>query len=684
MRSNVEVGRLVRNGAVRGLCRKGAAPYIAATMSELSAALEAGRQSGGLLESSKANIEALLASGPEEFERASIGELVVAGNWEELNNRFFRTLAFGTGGLRGKTIGAVVTTAERGIPQAMGRPEFPCTGTNAMNYFNISRATQGLVNYVKKWAEHEKLPYRPRICISYDTRFFSREFADLTARVITGLGCDALVFAEPRPTPELSFSVRQRGAQAGINITASHNPPAYNGYKVYFNDGGQVIEPHASGIIAEVNAVSSACFDPLPTDQQGRREELGPEMDESYLDRLEKVVLDPGVVAAEKGLKIVYSPLHGVGASIIMPLLQRLGFDVTAVPEQLVPDSRFPTVKSPNPEYAEALTLAISLADRIGADLVLATDPDDDRMGVAVRGRDGGMHLLTGNQIGSMLAFYRAQRMFDVGILNEQNKARGVIIKTYVTTDLQKAVAEHFGLRCVETLTGFKYNAAKLRQYEEAIPEELRRDYTHLPEEETRRLRLEHSSLLVMGGEESYGYTLSDFARDKDANAAVAAFAEVVAHARSRGLTAVEYLDEIFAVLGVHLERGESLVFEGAEGAARIAKLAASYAANPPSVMDGSAVIKVENFATDVIHDVEGERIPAEGMIIFTLADGRRAAVRPSGTEPKIKYYIFGVEKPGGGRMTAAGVEAARVRVEAGIDRLWDWLHADATRRAEA
>jgi len=274
--------------------------------------------------------------------------------------------------------------------------------------------------------------------------------------------------------------------------------------------------------------------------------------------------------------------------------------------------------------------------------------------------------------------------MFELGILNEGNKHRGVIIKTYVTTDLQKAVAEHFGLRCVETLTGFKYNAAKLRRYEEAIPAELRRDYVRLDEAETRRLRLAHSSFLVMGGEESYGYTLSDFARDKDANAAVAAFAEVAAYARSRGLTAPEYLDEIFATLGVYLERGESLVFEGAEGAQLIAKLAASYADHPPVEIDGSAVVKVENFGTDTIHDVEGELVPSEGMIIFTLADGRRAAVRPSGTEPKIKYYIFGVEKPSGGKMTPTEVAAARERVQAGIDRLWDWLHADAKRRAEA
>ncbi len=652
-------------------------------MKDLAILLREGREKG-LLESSAANIDTLLASHPEDYERASITELAAAGNWEELNNRFFRTLAFGTGGLRGKTIGAVVTAAERGTPQAMDRPELPCTGTNAMNYRNVSRATQGLVAYVKKWAAREKPTRLPRICISYDTRYFSREFADLAAKIITELGCDALVFAEPRPTPELSFAVRQTGATAGINLTASHNPPPYNGYKVYFNDGGQVIDPHASAIIAEVDAVKSPHYGALPAAEQGQRVALGQEMDDAYLDRLERVVLDPVVVAKERGLKIVYSPLHGVGASIVLPLLRRLGFDVTPVGEQLVPDSRFPTVKSPNPEYAEALTMAIALAGKIGADLVMATDPDDDRMGVAVRGRDGKMDLLTGNQIGSMLAFYRVSRMFESGILDEANKSRGVIIKTYVTTDLQKAVADHFGLRCVETLTGFKYNAAKLRKYEEAIPAALREDYVHLPEEETRRLRLAHSSFMVMGGEESYGYTLSDFARDKDANAAVAAFAEVVAYARSRGLTAAEYLDEIFATLGVHLERGESLVFEGADGAATIAKLAASYAASPPAEMDGSRVVKTENFAVDEVHDTEGDLIPPEGMIIFTLADGRRCAVRPSGTEPKIKYYIFGVEKPPGRKMTPGEVAASRKRVGRSIDGLWDWLQADALRRAAA
>lgn len=652
-------------------------------MSELMEQLRVAGEQGLLPETTLANIRAVLTSQPADYERASIAELASAGRWEELNNRFFRTLAFGTGGLRGRTIGLEVTAAERGTPQAMDRPEFPCAGTNAMNYRNVSRATQGLVDYVKEWASREKLPHRPRVCVCYDTRYFSREFADLTAQVITDLGCDAMVFADPRPTPELSFAVRQTGAQAGINITASHNPPAYNGYKVYFNDGGQVVEPHASGIIARVDAVAGGSYEPLPENQRGTKTVLGVSMDEAYLGRLERVVLDPSLLSREK-LKIVYTPLHGVGASIVMPLLQRLGCDAVAVEEQLVPDSRFPTVKSPNPEYAEALTMAIRLADQTGADLVMATDPDDDRLGVAVRRRDGGMELLTGNQIGSMLAYYRASRMIELGILDEANKSRGVIIKTFVTTDLQKAVAEHFGLRCVETLTGFKYNAAKLRKYEEAIPSELRGDYVHLSEEETRRLRLEHSSLLVMGGEESYGYTLSDFVRDKDANAAVAAFAEVVAFARSRGMTAGEYLDEIFAHLGVYLERGESLVFEGAEGAALIAKLADSYAEQPPAEMDGSAVVKVENFAREQVMDSEGDVVPAEGMIVFSLGDGRRCAVRPSGTEPKIKYYIFGVEKPPGRVMTRDEVVAARSRVQASIDSLWDRLHADALQRSKS
>src|SRR5437773_1658391 len=294
---------------------------------------------------------------------------------------------------------------------------------------------------------------------------------------------------------------------------------------------------------------------------------IGTDIDEEYMRRLGTLVLDPTVIREAKSQKIVYTPLHGTGGVIIRPMLKRLGFNFEVVPEQDHFDGRFPTVKSPNPENAKALTMAIALAEKENADVVVATDPDCDRMGAAVRASDGKMTLLTGNQIGSLLAWYRTKRLFEKGILNEQNASRGVVIKTFVTTDLQKAIAEHYGLRCVETLTGFKYIGAKLGNYEHAIPNRLRQDYVELSEDETRKLRLEHSSFYVFGGEESYGYSGADFVRDKDGNGVVIMFCEVAAYAKSRGQTVDQLLDEIFATFGYFAEKNGSLVFEGAEGA---------------------------------------------------------------------------------------------------------------------
>jgi phosphoglucomutase len=304
-----------------------------------------------------------------------------------------------------------------------------------------------------------------------------------------------------------------------------------------------------------------------------------------------------------------------VGGVIIKPMLDRLGFHCQTVPEQDVPDGRFPTVKSPNPENADALTMAMTLADKTGADLVIATDPDCDRMGVAARDSSGKMTLLTGNQIGSLMAWYRTMKHFEKGILNKENKAHSVIIKTFVTTDLQKAIAEKAGVRCVETLTGFKYIGEKLRKYEEAIPAELRKNYSELSEEETRKLRLEHSSLYVFGGEESYGYSGSDFVRDKDGNSATVMLAEVAAYAKAEGTTLVGLLDRIFSEFGFYLERGESLTMEGAEGAGQIKKLVDSYASKPPTEIDGAKVNSTVNFATESILDVEGDQIPPEAML---------------------------------------------------------------------
>ena len=348
----------------------------------------------------------------------------------------------------------------------------------------------------------------------------------------------------------------------------------------------------------------------------------------------------------------------------------------------MVPDGLFPTVKSPNPEYPEALRLGMELAEIEKADIVQATDPDDDRMGVAARDESGKLVLLTGNQIGSLMVWYRLQRLFEKGILNEENRDRAVVVKSLVTTDLQKEIARGFGVRCVETLTGFKYIGAKQRAYEEKLPAGIRDRYRELSEEETRAARLKDSLFFVFGGEESYGYNTGDFVRDKDGNAAVICFAEVAAYAASEGITVVTLLDRIYSEYGFYLERGESLNFEGAEGAAKIKKLVDSYAGNPPREIAGGKVTSVLNYATQDISDSEGELLPKEAMIVFVVEGGWKVAVRPSGTEPKIKYYLYATEKPASGTLASLELAATKVRVGDGLEGLWQWLKLDAGRRA--
>ena len=637
------------------------------------------------MKSAAENIHMLLGSDPSGLYSRTVYELVTNAEWSELDDRFYQTLAFGTGGLRGRTIGKIVTKAERGDTAhsavATERPEFPCVGTNAMNFFNISRATQGLVAYLHDYNAREKISAKPKLVIAHDPRFFSKEFSELAAKVASENGCDAFVFEGPRSVPELSFAVRYLRASAGVVITASHNPPYDNGYKVYFSDGAQVIEPHATEIIAKVNAIASEVYERLPKDRQGKIEGIGTDIDEAYMRRLETLVLDPTVIHEAKSLKIIYTPLHGTGSVIIKPMLQRLGFNFEGVPEQDHFDGRFPTVKSANPENAEALTMAIDLAEKEDADVVVATDPDCDRMGAAVHASDGKMKLLTGNQIGSLIAWYRTRTLFEKSVLNKQNASRGVIIKTFVTTDLQKAIAEHYGLRCVETLTGFKYIGAKLGNYERAIPDHLRQNYIDLSEEQTRKLRLEHSSFYVFGGEESYGYSGADFVRDKDGNGAVIMFCEVAAYAKAHNKTIDELLDDIYSEFGYFAEKNGSLVFEGAEGATKIARLIKSYATNPLQEVLGSKVANIRNFETDEIQDVEGDQIPKEKMLMFELQDGTRIAVRPSGTEPKIKYYLFAHRRPEKGKFDSVELNQIKTEVKEKLDRLWEWLQRDAQSR---
>ena len=648
---------------------------------ELSAELDKAIGHGQLLESAAKNIGALLAGAPSDLYLRVIDELLTAGEWEELNDRFYKTLEFGTGGLRGRTIGKIVTAAERGNAALNDRPEFPCVGTNAMNFYNVNRATRGLVAYLHEWQDRQSVSDRPKLVIAHDPRFFSTDFTQLAAKVASENGCDAFVFDGPRSTPELSFAVRHLNASAGAVVTASHNPPHDNGYKVYFADGGQVVEPHASNIIAKVNAITGESYEPLPKDQQGTVTTLGQEVDEAYMQRLETLILDRNVVRAAKSLRIVFTPLHGTGSVTVKPMLERLGFNFDIVNEQEKFDPRFSTVKSPNPESAEALTMGIELARKKNADLVMATDPDCDRLGVAVRSATGEMKLLSGNQIGSLLVHYRIKKFFELGVLNKENASRTVTIKTFVTTDLQKVIPQHYGVRCVETLTGFKYFGAKLEKYEQALPVDLRRRYRQLSEEESRAARLAHSSFYIFGSEESYGYSGADFVRDKDGNAGAIMFCEVAAYAKSKNQTVDQLLDEIFATFGYFAEKNASLHFEGAEGAQKIECLLASYAETPPTQILDSKVTNITNFETDTIYDVEGDKIPKQKMSIFELGDGTRIAVRGSGTEPKIKYYIFGREQPEDGKFSEEQLAKIKVKVGERLEAVWDWIQKDARAR---
>ena len=648
---------------------------------EIAAKIENAMASKQLLAPAADNIRALLNSGSSEFYSRVISELIAGGHWDELSDRFYKTLEFGTGGLRGRTIGKIVTKAERGNAGTDERPQFPCVGTNAMNFANVNRATQGLVAYAKEWHAKNKIETRPKIVIAHDSRFFSNEFTELTAEVAAENGCDAYIFDGPRSTPELSFAVRHLNATAGIVITASHNPPHDNGYKVYFADGAQVIEPHASGIIEKVNTIRSESYEPLPKDRQGTVTTLGHEVDEAYMKRLETLIVDRRALSSAKSLRIVFTPLHGTGAVTLNPMLQRLGFNFEVVPEQEKFDPRFSTVKSPNPENAEALALGIELARKTKADIVIATDPDSDRLGVAVRDASSEMKLLSGNQIGSLLAYYRLKKSFDLGILNQENASRAVVMKTFVTTDLQKVISEHFGVRCVETLTGFKYFGAKLEKYERALPPEIRKKYRQLSEEETRAARLKYSSFYVFGSEESYGYSGADFVRDKDGNAGAIMFCEMAAYAKSRGRTVDQLLDEAFAGFGYFEEKNASIYFEGAEGADKIARLLESYANNPPTEIAGSKVVGITDFEKQTIRDVEGDVIPKQKMSIFELEDKTRIAVRGSGTEPKIKYYNFAQRRPDKGKFTEDELAKIKRGVSEQLEKVWGFIEKDAHAR---
>jgi phosphoglucomutase len=419
-------------------------------------------KNGQLMSSAAENLQAWFNAGLPVWAQQSLGELVARGEWSELNDRFYRYLEFGTGGMRGRTIGKVTAQAETGQLSVAGTPEHANVGSNLLNDFTLIRAIIGLHRYVQGYLQAQASAARPKLVIAHDVRHFSRHFCELAASTWTRLGGEAIIFDGPRSTPQLSFTVRHLQAHTGVVITASHNPAHDNGFKAYFTDGAQVISPQDKGIITEVDAVPLGAVQEFLAKDLRSVVTLGEGADAAYLAAAAQAVIDPYLLQATP-LKVVFTNLHGVGAISSLPLLRQAGITVTPVPEQLVGDARFPTVKSPNPENAEALAMAVALAEQNGAEVVMATDPDCDRMGVAVRNRAGKMELLTGNQVGALLADYRITKYKELGWIPRTGSDSAAIIKTFVTTPLQDAIGRGHGVKVINTLTGFKWIAGKLR-----------------------------------------------------------------------------------------------------------------------------------------------------------------------------------------------------------------------------
>lgn len=537
-----------------------------------------------------------------DFDEATKQEVkaMMNGDPAVLEDAFYRNLEFGTGGLRG----------------IMG------AGTNRMNRYTVGMATQGLANYIKK----NRQAHGTCICISHDNRNHSREFACITADVLSANGFDVYIFESLRPTPELSYAVRLKKAIAGVMVTASHNPKEYNGYKVFWSDGGQVTSPVDKEIVAEVNAIGSpseVMF--VPGGGAGRIHEMGEEVDSLYLKDILSLTLSPDSVARHNDIKLVYTPLHGTGVKLVPRALAALGFkNVYHVPEQDVNDGDFPTVKSPNPEEPSALKMAIAVAERNGADIVLATDPDADRVGIAVRDGKGEMVLLNGNQTASILTYYILTRWKELGKLD----GRQYIVKTIVTTELLKAIASDFGVKTYDVLTGFKY-----------IAEVVKKNEGH--------------ATFVCGGEESYGFNVGEFVRDKDAVISCSMIAEAAAWAADSGKTFYGLLMDIYAKYGYYREKMLSFTMKGKTGLERIASLMAGFRAEPLKSLGGVPVARVIDYT-----EPEKTGLPSSNVLQYVAEDGTVLTARPSGTEPKIKFYIGLAEKTEGLSMDEAVMRA--------------------------
>ena len=648
--------------------------------------IEAAGANGSLLQSTVANLK-IWASADflPAWTGESIAELVEKEEWDELNDRFYQSLAFGTGGIRGRTIGRVSTAAETGTLSEQGSPANAAVGSNVLNDFNLVRATIGLFRYVKQYLDDNGRHDLPRFVIAHDVRHFSRHFCELAASTWCKLGGQAMIFEGPRSTPQLSFAVRQNKATCGAVITASHNPPHDNGFKVYFEDGAQVVSPHAESIVDLVNQVKLEELPAFLDIDLAPVISLGEKDDQQYLELLREMVVDDEVMSAQAP-KIVFTPIHGTGAISSVPALKDLGVEVIEVPEQSIIDPRFPTVKSPNPENAEALAMGIAKANEVGADVVVATDPDADRMGVAVRNRAGEMVLLTGNQIGTILAEYRISTLKDAEIIPEDGGENAVLIKTFVTSPMQEAVATWHGLKTINTLTGFKWIGEKLAGYEAEMKanlfekEGLALDYDACDIWTKADLMLDYSTYFVFGGEESYGYLATDKLRDKDANAAVIMFCEVAAFLKAQDMTFPEYLDSLYLQHGYYEEKTINIYYEGAAGSQKIANILESYRSNPPKAFGDVEVSGFTDFGKDEIIDADGAKIPPQDFYFLELSNGYSFAVRGSGTEPKIKFYVFGRSD----LTDPDEIDAVKAKAGEVMQSMLKAIDADARERAEA
>ncbi|TAG33409.1 MAG: phospho-sugar mutase [Verrucomicrobia bacterium] len=650
----------------------------------LLASLQSAATAGHVLPSTLTNLTTWLSAGLPAWAMDSLTELVTAEAWGELNDRFYRDLEFGTGGMRGRTIGRISTIAEQGSPSPLGTPAHAAIGSNILNDYTLVRAVIGLFRHTASYLTEKKDSRPPSLVIAHDVRHFSSHFSQLAASTWSQLGGQAYVFSGPRSTPQLSFTVRWLGAQCGVVITASHNPPHDNGFKAYFDDGAQVVAPHDKGIVTQVGQVPLADLAAFLVKDLSRVVTLGEAADEAYRAAAATAVIDASVFTAS-GLKVAFTSIHGVGNIQSIPLLRATGIEVHEEPAQAIHDPRFPTVKSPNPENAEALARAVQLAEEKGLDLVMATDPDCDRVGAAVRGRDGKMHLITGNQIGALMTEYRISRYKERGVIPRAGSDRVALVKTFVTTALQDEIARSHGVKVVNTLTGFKWIAAKIRGYEEALKagylakHGVALDYNATPFLSRARLLQEFSTFYVFGCEESYGYLANDLVRDKDGNSACLMLAEVCAYVKGRGLTVPDYLDEIYLRTGYFLEGVINLYFEGATGAAKIKRIIDGYRAQPPRAFGEVAVTRFEDFGRMDIRDADGEWVPKQDLYQVTLANGYTFAARGSGTEPKMKFYVFAKATVA----SAAGLPAVKAAVAVELNRIKALIEADALARAE-